>query len=106
MLRVQAQSLSLVSAVVSEESPTELEHWPMLLSVVSTTGQRSGVPVIARTVIANLKKPSGPGRGLDGWGKPILAALPDQSLIILAKLFSAVEREDQFPSRGGGTIVV
>ena len=63
---------------------------------------QEATPITVEEIRANFKKP---GRGLDGWDKPIFAVLPDQALIILAELFSAVEREGQFPGPGRGTIV-
>ena len=117
---------------MSKESPAELEHRPAVVAQRCLNGwaevwwashtqasdqslpfdwltrvsPQEATPISVEEIRAKLKKPSGPGRGIDEWDKPMLATLTDQALIILAKLFSAVQREVQCPSPGGGTTVV
>ena len=61
------------------------------------------VPDIRRA----LRKASGPGRGIDGWTRAELQALPDTGLAILAQILAAAEQDGGFPSCGGlGTVEV
>ena len=129
---VKAKSHSLVAAVVSEQSPTDVAHRPAIVAQrclndwaevwraertqvsdqslprewLSCVNPQEAPAVTVEEIRSSLHKPSGPGRGIDGWDKPILAALPDPALTILSHLFTAVERERCFPGPGRGTIVV
>ena len=101
----KAKPLSLVSAVLSDKNPAEMEHRPAVVAqrcldewatVWQASQRRAGdhsltaelrwrispqeaEAIIVGEIRASLKKLSGPGREIDGWDKPVLAACIRQS---------------------------